>query len=239
MTSPLIGITTYRTLNDAGNPILALSEHYVKAIVQAGGIPVLLPLELPEPQLADMLDRLDGILLPGGMDIDPALYGMETTPKVSISSPDRDHIEMEILKAAVSNGLPFLGICRGLQVINVALGGTLYTDIATQRPGALKHDYYPDWPRNHRPHAVTFEPGSRLADILGQTETRVNSLHHQGIRSLAPSLQASAFAPDGIIEGVELPDHPFGLGVQWHPEWLTEHPPMRALFHSFVDAAGR
>ena len=236
---PLIGITTYRATNKFGNPILALGENYVKSVAQAGGIPVLLPLDLPESQLADLLSRLDGILFSGGGDIDPALYGAQTTPEVNSVSPARDRTEMWMFKTAAAEGLPFLGICRGLQVINVALGGTLYTDIASQHPAALKHDYYPDWPRDHLPHTVTIEPDSRLAHILGLTETPVNSLHHQGIRGLAAPLRAVAFAPDGITEGVELPGHPFGLGVQWHPEWLTAHAPMRSLFRAFVEAAAQ
>ena len=235
MTTPLIGITTYRATNNAGNPILALGENYVKSVAQAGGIPVLLPLELPEDQLDSLLSRLDGALFSGGGDIDPALYGMESAPEVKGVSPERDRTEIRMLKAAVSRGLPFLGICRGLQVINVALGGTLYTDIAAQRPNALKHDYYPDYPRDLRPHTVTIQPGSRLHATLGLTETPVNSLHHQGIRDLAEPLRPVAFAPDGLVEGIELPDHPFGLGVQWHPEWLTA----RALFRAFVEAAAQ
>jgi putative glutamine amidotransferase len=216
-----------------------LGEKYVKAIVQAGGTPLLVPPDLPAAQRDALLSRLDGILLSGGGDIDPALYGMETTPKVTNISPARDSTEIWMLKAAASKGLPFLGICRGLQVINVALGGTLYTDIATQRPNAIKHDYYPESPRDLRPHTVAIEPESRLCRILGLTETPVNSLHHQGIRDLAEPLQPAAFAPDGLVESIELPEHPFGLGVQWHPEWLTAYAPMRALFRAFVEAAAQ
>jgi len=237
MALPLIGITTYRTDNPAGNPILALAEHYVQAISQAGGIPLMVPLGLPEAQLTALASRLDGILFSGGGDLDPDLFGMESHATVNSVDPDRDRVEIQMVQDAAAQGLPFLGICRGLQVINVALGGTLYTHILDQHPQALKHDYYPDWERTYLPHNVRLNPESRLAAILETTQPEVNSLHHQGIRDLAEPLQAIGRAPDNLIEAVELPDHPFGLAVQWHPEWLTDHASMRALFQAFVAAA--
>ena len=241
MTPPLIGITTYRTNNSAGNPILALGENYVQAISQAGGIPVLVPLGLPEAQLTSLTARLDGFLFSGGGDLDPARFGMESRPEVKGVDPDRDRVEIQMVQTAVSEGLPFLGICRGLQVINVALGGTLYMHIADEHPQAIKHDYSSDWPRDHLPHSVRVDPDSRLAAILGTTTPGVNSLHHQGIRDLAAGLQATGWAPDDLIEAIELPDHRFGLAVQWHPEWLTNQAaakrPVRALFRTFVEAA--
>ncbi|HBX69463.1 MAG TPA: hypothetical protein DEH25_08785 [Chloroflexi bacterium] len=239
MKTPLIGLTTYRTTNEAGNPILALGENYVRAISQAGGLPILIPLGLPDGQLDGLLARLDGILFSGGGDVAPVIFGMEPVPQVNGVDPDRDRVEIHLIHSAVSEGLPFLGICRGLQVINVALGGTLYTHILDQHPQALKHDYYPDWKRDHLPHTVRIAPQSRLSAILGVTEPGVNSLHHQGIRDLAPELQPLAWAPDDLIEAIELPQHPFGLAVQWHPEWLTSHAPMRALFRAFVEAAAK
>jgi putative glutamine amidotransferase len=239
MIRPLIGITTYRTTNESHNPILALGENYVQALSQAGALPVLVPLGLPDDQLDGILARLDGILFSGGGDIDPAAFKVESVPQVKGVDPDRDRVEIRLVKTALSEGLPFLGICRGQQVINIALGGTLYTHIADQHPQALKHDYYPDWPRDHLPHAVRVESDSHLAAILGTTNPEVNSLHHQGVRDLGAGLQAIAWAPDNLIEAVELLDHPFGLAVQWHPEWLTAYAPMRALFQAFVKAATR
>jgi putative glutamine amidotransferase len=242
MKPALIGITTYRGTNAYGNPILALPEHYVQAISQAGGNPILIPLGLPETQINSLVERLDGILFSGGGDIDPAVFGMETRTEVKGVDPDRDRVEIEMVTSAVSDGLPFFGICRGIQVINVALGGTLYTHVADEHPGAIKHQYYPDWPRDHLPHTVNIEPNSRLATILGTTAPAVNSLHHQGIREMASDLQAVGWAPDNLIEAIDLPGHPFGLAVQWHPEWLTNHAttkePMQALFRAFVEAAG-
>ena len=127
--------------------------------------------------------------------------------------------------------------CNFFVAINVGMGGSLYEDILDQRPGALRHQYFPDWPRNHLAHTVQVEEQSRLAQILETTNIQVNSLHHQGVKELAPGLKPTAFAPDGIVEAFELPGHPFGLAVQWHPEWLQEHLPMQALFRSFVQAA--
>ena len=166
---------------------------------------------------------------------------METRPEVKNVDPDRDRVEVQMVRAAISEGLPFLGICRGLQVINVALGGALYTHIADQHPQAIEHTYYPDWPRDHLAHKVQIDPNSKLADILGATTQDVNSLHHQGIRDLAPNLKATGWAPDNLIEAIELSDHPFGLAVQWHPECLTAEErmgtTMLTLFQAFVEAA--
>ena len=237
MRPPLIGITTYRTKNAAGNPIMALAEHYVQSISKAGGNPVLIPLGLPKTQLTSLTAQLDGILFSGGGDIGPESYDAESSPVVKGVDPDRDRVEIQMVRNVVSAGLPFLGICRGLQVINVALGGTLYTHIEDQHPNAIKHSYNTGWPRDHLPHDVQVDPTSRLAPILGTTSPGVNSLHHQGICYLATGLQVNAIAPDGLIEGIELPDHPFGLAVQWHPEWLPTHRPMQQLFQAFVKAA--
>jgi putative glutamine amidotransferase len=181
--------------------------------------------------------RLDGILFTGGGDVHPEQYGSQPHPLVDDVDSDRDRVEIHLLQRILGNGLPFFGICRGLQVINVALGGTLFEDILDQRPDSILHRYYPDWPRNHLAHGIQVEEGSRLGQILGESNLQVNSLHHQGIRELAAPLRASASASDGLVEAFELADHPFGLAVQWHPEWLQEHPPMQTLFRAFVQAA--
>lgn len=237
MHTPLIGITTYQSTNQYGHPITAIGQYYIRAVSQAGGLAVLIPSGLSEDQLTALTARLDGIIFSGGGDIDPASYGAESTPEVKLVNPERDRAEFQMVHEAIDTNLPFLGICRGLQVINVTLGGTLYTHILTQHPQELEHAYYPDWPRDHLAHSVRVKNGSRLAEILGTDEVKTNSLHHQGIRVLSPELQPTAWAPDELIEAVELPNHPFGLGVQWHPEWLPAHAPMRALFSAFVEAA--
>ncbi|MES0361817.1 MAG: gamma-glutamyl-gamma-aminobutyrate hydrolase family protein [Anaerolineales bacterium] len=237
MSYPVIGVTTMRRKNSAGMTLASLAEAYVDALTQAGACPVLIPNALPEAALDELLPRLDGVLFTGGGDIETTYYQEQVHPKVSGVEPDRDRLEIILLKKVVQESKPFLGICRGLQLINVGLGGSLYTDIADQVPGAAKHDYYPDWKRDHLAHPVEVNQDTRLADILGGSEVEVNSLHHQAVRQLAPGLVATASSPDGIIEALELVDHPFGLAVQWHPEWLTAHAAMRALFKAFSDSA--
>ncbi len=237
MPYPLIGITTARRPHAEVRSQIVITEAYVQAVAAAGGCPVMIPLGLSPELLENLLARLDGILFTGGGDIDPAFYGAAPHPKVGDVDLDRDGVELYLLEKAVSQEVPFLGICRGLQLINVGLGGTLYADITAQRSGSLRHDYYPDYPRDYLAHPVDVRTESRLAGILGNSQVEVNSLHHQGIDRLAPSLEQVASAPDGMVEAVELPDHPFGLAVQWHPEWLGAHAPMRALFEAFVQAA--
>lgn len=236
---PLIGVTTWRKTDPDGYPQVTLWEAYVRALEQAGACPVLLPPGLSIQALQAILPRLDGVLFSGGGDIAPALYGAPDHPKVAGVDPERDRLELALLERAGGEGLPYFGICRGLQLINVGLGGTLYADILEQRAGAMKHDWDAGHGRDYLAHPVEIQPGSLLAGILGQGRTRVNSLHHQGIERLAPGLRAAACAPDGLIEAVEQPGHPFGLAVQWHPENLTERAGMRALFKAFVEAAAR
>jgi putative glutamine amidotransferase len=239
MTLPLIGITTYKSTPKNSNPFYACSYTYTKAVAYAGGLPVLVPLGLDDQALEALFDKLDGILFPGGGDIAPEIFGALNGSKAENINPDRDRIELFLAKRARDEGKPFFGICRGFQVVNVAFGGTLYVDIAGEKTGALKHDYYPDIPRNFLAHEVQVAPGSRLAGILGESAPGVNSLHHQGALDIAPGTLPVAHAPDGLVEAVELPDHPFGLAVQWHPEELQEHESMRRLFRAFVEAASR
>ena len=234
---PLIGITASRTASPSGLPQFSVIEAYVRAVTQAGACPVLIPSGLSGNELDTILQRLDGVLFSGGGDIDPIYYGVEPHPKVGEVDPDRDRVELHLLHKVVQEAIPFLGICRGLQLVNVGLGGTLYADIGDQLPGAHNHDFYPGWPRDHLAHAVQVAQGSRLAGILSLKLAEVNSLHHQAVCQLAPGLLPTAYSPDGLVEAVELPDHPFGLAVQWHPEWLTAHAPMQALFRAFVAAA--
>ena len=235
--SPLVGVTTYRSRTQSGLPALSVVDAYLQALIQAGAAPLLIPLGAPDNVLRAMIDRLDGVLFTGGGDITPELFDGQPHPRVYDVDGDRDRIEIYLVKRAVEQKRPFLGICRGIQVINVALGGTLYTDIADQHTGALRHDYYPNIPRDYPAHTVQVNAASRLAGILGCTHVEVNSLHHQAVQRVAPGLTPTAYAPDGILEAVELPEHPFGLGVQWHPEWLQAHAPMQALFRAFVQAA--
>lgn len=237
MPQPLIGFTTYRTTSQAGYPQMSVAEVYLQALSRAGAIPFAIPSGLPEDTLRELLSHLDGVLFTGGGDIDPARYSDNDLPRVNEVDPARDRAEFFILDQAIQRGIPFFGICRGIQVINVGLGGTLFADISVQLPNALKHDFYPDWPRHHLAHEVKVDETSRLAQILKTTDLRVNSLHHQAINQLATGLRPTAYSPDGLVEGVELPDHPFGLAVQWHPECLIDQEAMMALFTGLVQAA--
>lgn len=236
MSTPIIGLTTYRHLSQYGYPQHSVSEAYIRALISAGSCPVMIPLDVPNDSLSGLASRLDGVLFTGGGDVHPVRYGSQTHPLVSDVDEDRDRLEIELLYQIQLMKKPFLGICRGLQVINVALGGTLYEDIADQHPDAIQHRYFPNWPREHLAHEIQVEEHSHLGKILGTTRLMVNSLHHQGIRRPAQNLQVCAYAPDGIIEAYELPDYPYGLAVQWHPENLQAHMPMQALFQSFVSA---
>lgn len=238
MQAPLIGITTFRRRKKGQVTQHAISEMYVQSVVQAGGVPVLIPADLKQVEAEVLIARLDGLLLSGGGDILPERYGGKPHPKVGSMDDDRDELEINLVKLAVEAALPFLGICRGIQVINVALGGTLYEDIATQCGQPMRHAYYPDWPRDLRAHGVKVEPDSQLAKIAGSTAFEVNSLHHQGLYEIGEGLQAVAWAPDCLVEAVELPKHPYGIGVQWHPECLTDSPEAVALFETFVRVAG-
>ena len=233
---PLIGITTNQSKTPYGQPTVMLMQSYINAVMQAGGVPVLIPSLIAEDGWDTVYSRLDGILFSGGGDIGLEYSPGEPHPRIDDIDLARDAIELKMVQAAASDGKPFLGICRGCQVMNVALGGTLYTHIPDQLPNALDHSY-PGNMRTMLVHDVKIEEGTRMAEIFGEPILKVNSLHHQGIKDLAPSIRVAGHAPDGLVEAVELPDHPFGLAVQWHPEWLTDQDSMRNLFKNFVQAA--
>jgi putative glutamine amidotransferase len=239
MPTPIIGLTTYTGKNKAGHPIVALMNQYLDAISQAGGVPMLIPSGITSQAVAALFERLDGILLTGGGDIAIERFAGEPHPSVGGVEPGRDDVEFALVQAAAESGKPFLGICRGFQVVNVALGGTLYTHIQDQLPGAIKHDYDSDTQRQTLAHTIRMEKSSALAGILGESDLNVNSLHHQGAKDLAPTVKPAAYAPDGLVEGLELPGHPFGMAVQWHPEWLLDQPVTLRLFEAFVEAAGK
>jgi len=233
---PIIGISTNQSKNVHGHPTVALMQSYVNAVIQAGGVPVLIPSMIHDDGWDALYARLDGILLSGGGDMAVERFSGEPHPRVDEVDPQRDSVELKMVKAAVEDGKPFLGICRGAQVINVGLGGTLYTHLQDQFPNSLDHAY----PGNRRTvlvHEVKLEEGTRIAEVMGEPILKVNSLHHQGLKDIAPSLRVTGYAPDGLVEAVELPDHAFGIAVQWHPEWLTDQGPTRNLFRKFVEAA--
>jgi len=223
--------------NGKAPPRHTVGESYLRALTQAGAMPLLIPLIEDEERLRAAYERLDGLLLVGGGDMDPARYGEPRHPATRNVDPRRDAVEAILVRWALADGVPILAICRGIQMLNVAAGGTLYQDVADQLPGALKHDYYPGYSRTLTPHQIEVAPGSRLAAILADADPPVNSLHHQGVRVPAPGFTVVARAPDGLIEGLEHLRHPFALGVQWHAEELIDHDPrMRRLFQAFVEA---
>ncbi len=236
---PLIGLTTYRKVSqDSGALLYGLMRSYVEAVAAAGGIPLLIPLGLDDDDLSSILQRLDGLVLPGGGDIDPVAYSGEPHERLRGIDKDRDRVEIKLAREAVQSEKPFLAICRGHQVLNVALGGTMWEDLAAQMPDNIRHDYYGDGARTDRPHTVQVRQGSLLAQILNSEEVPVNSLHHQGLRDLAPDLVVSATAPDGLVEGVEIEGHPFAVGVQWHPENLVQiDRAMHNLFASLIEVS--
>lgn len=233
---PLIGITTYQSKNIYGQPTVDLQQSYIRAVMEAGGVPVLIPSLISEDGWDAVYSRLDGILFSGGGDIALDHFAGDPHPRIDDVEPERDSIELKMVQAAASDGKPFLGICRGCQVINVALGGTLYTHIPDQLHNALDHSY-PGNMRTVLVHEVKIEEGTRVAEIYGEPIINVNSLHHQGLKDIAPAFRVAGRAPDGLVEAIELPDHPFAVAVQWHPEWLRDQPSTRNLFRKFVESA--
>jgi putative glutamine amidotransferase len=236
MLSPLIGITTHPAISPHRASLDALLDGIVRGIVRAGGLPVLIPPDLGDTTLRGLLERLDGLLLSGGDDLDPIHYGDAASASVGAEDAARDRMELGLARWVVERAKPLLGICRGMQVLNVALGGTLYTDVG-EHPGAQRHTYYPGMPFDLRPHAVQIIEDSALARVAGRSPLMVNSLHHQACREIGAGLRATAYAPDRLVEAIELPGHPFALAVQWHPEALPDVPEMRALFEALVAAA--
>ncbi|MFQ6013978.1 MAG: gamma-glutamyl-gamma-aminobutyrate hydrolase family protein [Anaerolineae bacterium] len=235
---PLIGIPSQSDIaQDERELRFCGYASYVKAIEGAGGAPVHIPLMMGKTTLRAVYRRLDGLLLAGGKDVDPGFYGEAVHEKCGQVDRQRDETELMLTRWALADGLPILAICRGIQVLNVAMGGTLYQDIEAQMEGALKHTYYPGYPFNLISHEVIVRPDSRLAAALENTKLGVNSLHHQAIKKVASGLRVVARAEDGLVEGVEGEGEAFVLGVQWHPEELVDDDRrMRDLFRAFVEA---
>lgn len=234
MTRPLIGITIgYSTHN---REFFTLRDDYVRAVERAGGLPVVLAPGRPE-DAGDLLSRLDGLLLTGGPDVDPGLYGEEPHETVTRVIPERDAFEIGLCQEALRRDRPLLAICRGHQVLNVATGGTLIQDIPSQVSGARDHD--PDRERWETAHEVRILPRTRLREILGAETIDVNSFHHQAVRELGQGLVVSASSTaDQVIEGIEAPGRRLALGVQWHPEAFWDRPEdFQSLFEALVKAS--
>lgn len=237
MTKPLIALPAAHLTHKGRVPDYEINEMYVKAVLAAGGLPVLLPSNIPSLDWLQLVENFDAFLFSGGGDVDPIHYGGKAAANSYGFSEERDRFELGLVPLILSADKPLLGICRGTQVLNVALGGTLLGDIASELPDAGKHDWFPSYARDKRVHKVNVLPETRLFELLAQKQVLTNSLHHQSIMRLGKGLVLSAKAGDGVVEGVEMPDKPFVVGVQWHPEHLQDEPSMRALFEGFVQAA--
>jgi len=229
---PLIGLIP---LVDEGRESLWMLPGYMRGVEAAGGLPVMLPLTDDPEALRQLSAQCDGFLLTGGHDVSPGVYGAARLPACGACSPERDRMESALLALAMAADKPVLGICRGIQFINAALGGTLWQDLPTQRPSDVNHHQSP--PYDAPAHAVSILPDTPLARLLGAEALRVNSYHHQAVRDLAPALRPMAVSPDGLVEAVWHPGRHFLWAVQWHPEfaWQTDPGAMK-IFGAFVEA---
>lgn len=243
---PIIGIPTQNLqaidrIPEDLPPSWVMNQRYYQACAMAGAAPFMVPLMEDDPEvLRALYDALDGVFLAGGVDVDPAAYGADRDELCGRTDLARDWVELAFAKWALQEGKPVLGVCRGMQVINVASGGSLVQDCTARWEGSIKHDYFPGagWARDHLAHEIRVAPGSRLHAAFGAEQVQVNSMHHQGIERLGGGLRATAWAPDRLIEAVEAQDDAhFMVGVQWHPEMLIESDPGTArLFAAFVEA---
>lgn len=238
--TPLIGITPdVRTTRSGpsgnkGDPMIFLEGRYARAIVEAGGIPMVLPVTSSLRTILETMERLDGILVTGGnFDIHPRIYGEESLEALGEVKEERTQFELDLISFALERDFPLLGVCGGEQAINVALGGSLYQDITTQIPDAVEHQQ--GALKEQGGHQIKIHDGTMLRQIVGGDTLEVNTTHHQAVKKLGAGLIVNATAEDGIIEGIESQDHSFVLGVQWHPEFLTEKDiAQRQIFSSFV-----
>lgn len=208
---------------------------YMKGLEEAGAVAVMMPLTEDAGVIAPLVDMLDGFVLTGGHDVNPALYGEEPIEECGLFCTPRDKMEHMLLAAALEADKPVFGICRGLQFLNVFLGGSLYQDLPAQHPDGLDHHMTP--PYDVPAHEVAVEKDSRLYELLGKEKLEVNSYHHQAVKRLAPGLKAMAFATDGLVEAVEMPGKRFVAATQWHPEFSYRvNDSSRKLFEAFVEA---
>lgn len=242
---PVIGIPTQTLQAIDGIPddlplSWVMNHRYYVAVASVGGAPFMVPLLEDEGALRALYERMDGVFLAGGVDMDPPSYGEERREWCGRTDPARDRVELLLARWALADGKPVLGVCRGMQVINVATGGTLLQDCDQQLPGSIKHDYFPHagFARDHLAHEIEVAAESRLRAVLGAERVPVNSMHHQGICRLGEGLRVTATAPDGLAEALETADGRFVVGVQWHPEMLIDSDAgTRRLFEAFVEAS--
>jgi len=236
---PLIGIPCRTIPTEEGLIRYGGLSTYTRAIEMAGGAPILIPLMLGDETLRAIYARLDGLLLAGGVDIHPKEYGESVESFCGEIDEARDQTELRLTRQALAEARPILAICRGIQTLNVAAGGSLYQDLQAQIPGVNHHAYYPHYPFNLIAHEIEVDPGSRLARAFGVSRIGVNSLHHQAVKRIGQGLRVIAKSPDGIVEGLEGTNDAWVVGVQFHPEWLVDDDVrMVRLFEEFVKASG-
>ena len=217
---PIIGIpcAMQQPQDELGAGASSVPQSYLNALEAVEAAPLLIPITGQESTLQALYQHLDGLLLAGGVDLDPAHFDEPPHPKLGKVDAQRDWVELTLTRWALADKMPLLGICRGIQTLNVACGGTLWQDISAQVPDAIPHTYYPGHPYNLLAHSVQVEPGSRLAEALGAPQVQVNSLHHQAVKEVGAGLHVSARAPDGLVEGLEGNEKAWVAAVQWHPE---------------------
>jgi putative glutamine amidotransferase len=238
MRPPLIGITCGTSARDtrASNPQDRLNQSYSRAVAAVGGIPVILPNAGAPDDARVLLDRLDAVLLSGGYDVAPDRFGEEMLNETVEVDPERDQAELDLIYTVLDRDMPVLAICRGIQLLNVAMGGSLIQDIPSQVDTSLCHSQKAE--RSLATHPVRVEPGSKLGEIVGRETLDVNSFHHQAVKRVAEGLVVTAAAPDGIVEAVEAAGARFVVAVQWHPEEMVEKDDAaKRIFTAFVRAA--
>lgn len=240
MNKPIIGISTSVLVDEGGGfpgyERIYVNKDYVSSVISAGAVPLMIPMDVTEENLRQTLELVDGMIFSGGHDIAPIRYGEEPHQKLQEICPERDDFDFLLYRLAKEHSLPILGICRGFQLMNVSEGGKLYQDLSLKNTESLKHS------QGHGPsiptHTVKVESGSKFYKILGKEEIRVNSFHHQAVKSTSENVAISGKALDNVVEAIELKNYPFGLGVQFHPEMLqAKEEDMKKIFAALVSAA--
>ena len=240
MNKPIIGISTSVLVDEGGGfpgyERIYVNKDYVSSVISAGAVPLMIPMDATEENLRQTLELVDGMIFSGGHDIAPIRYGEEPHQKLQEICPERDDFDFLLYRLAKEHSLPILGICRGFQLMNVSEGGKLYQDLSLKNTESLKHSqgHGPSFPT----HTVKVESGSKFYKILGKEEIRVNSFHHQAVKSTSENVAISGKALDNVVEAIELKNYPFGLGVQFHPEMLqAKEEDMKKIFAALVSAA--